>query len=394
MSLTDRRPVRRSSRSVPAAAPPLPLVVAGALAGAMAAVVSYAVLAVIALLAWMADPSAAWDWAQLLEVAAGAWLSGQGVALQVLGVPLSLAPLGFSLLSLLAVVVAMRWAVSASAVARAGEAVLVAVAASVVYGGFAALLAILGRHLGVSPMRAFVTVAVVILVVCLVSLAVQVPPVDWSALPAAVRDAAAAAVASVALLVVAAALLLATSLVVHFADIGRLLGALDLGLAGAILLAALSLAYVPTAIVWSACYLLGPGVALTPALSVSPFESAGTATLPGLPIFAALPAQSPSWAAALPLTIVVIGAVTGWLLRRRGWAGLIGVAVGLGAAAASASLVALGAWLATGALGAGSLAAMGPSPLVVAGAAFGGLALGSAVVVVWPRRVDEEVHHG
>jgi len=43
------------------AAAPLPLVVAGLLAGAAAALLSFAVLAVITLTAWMLDPSAAWD---------------------------------------------------------------------------------------------------------------------------------------------------------------------------------------------------------------------------------------------------------------------------------------------------------------------------------------------
>jgi hypothetical protein len=47
---------------------PLPLIVAGAAAGAAAAVVSFLLLALISLAAWMLEPSGQQDWAQTVEV--------------------------------------------------------------------------------------------------------------------------------------------------------------------------------------------------------------------------------------------------------------------------------------------------------------------------------------
>ena len=135
MSLTARsgKPVRARAadpqgRAGQAPAAPLPLVVAGAAAGVAAAVFSYLSLVVIALAAWMLVPSGSQEWTEMLEVASGAWLASLGQAPTVAGVTLSLLPLGFSVLPIIAVIAATRWAADASAVARRGEAVAVAFA--------------------------------------------------------------------------------------------------------------------------------------------------------------------------------------------------------------------------------------------------------------------------
>lgn len=388
MSLTERRP-----RVTAVAAAPLPLVVAGLLAGAAAALLSFAVLAVITLTAWMLDPSAAWDWAQMLEVAAGAWLAGQGVSLLVLGVPLSLAPLGFGLLCIVAIVAGMRWSVGAAAVARPGEAAAVVVSAAIPYAGFGALLATLGRHLGVSPGIAAITVGVVAVAVGAVAMAAQVPLASGRPLPRLVKDSSAGALAGVLMLVAMSAIVLVVAIVGHTGDIGRLLGALEVGPAGAVLITALSLAYLPTAIVWSSAYLLGPGFAVSTQASLSAFDAANSSTLPGLPLLAALPADPPSWAVALPLLAVLAGAVIGVLLRRRGWSGLRGVGAAALAATMSALVVAAAAWLTSGGLGEAHLAELGAPVVPIALAALGTLALGSVAVVVWPHR-SQDTHDG
>ena len=131
MSLTARSAA--STRQAPST--PLPLVVAGAAAGAAAAVLSFLALAVVALAAWMLDPSGAQEWTQMLEVASGAWLAGLGSAVMVGGVYLSLLPLGFAILPVLALIGAARWATDASAVARRGEAVIVALASAAGFAG-------------------------------------------------------------------------------------------------------------------------------------------------------------------------------------------------------------------------------------------------------------------
>ncbi|MFZ8925362.1 MAG: DUF6350 family protein, partial [Candidatus Nanopelagicales bacterium] len=115
MSLTARpsAPTRRVGRGVPGgptreAATPLPLVVSGAVAGGAAALLSYLALAVIALGAWMLDPSGAQEWSQMLEAASGAWLAGLGVAPTVGGITVTLLPIGFALVPIIGLAGAAR----------------------------------------------------------------------------------------------------------------------------------------------------------------------------------------------------------------------------------------------------------------------------------------------
>ena len=314
VSLTDRRPsVRRRTRGVrdessATLAPPLPLVVAGAVAGAMAALLSFIALAVIALGAWMLDPAAPWEWSQMLEAGTAAWLAGQGVPLEVLGTPLNLSPLGFGVICLVAIASATRWATSAAAVARRGEAAAVAVSFAVLYGAAAAVFAALARHLGVVPWQAGLICGAVALVLSMITLIVRVPLVTREALPDLLRDGVAAALTGALVLLLFSGVALAAMIVIHADDVARVIGALEVGAAGALLVLVLSLGYLPVALVWTTAYLLGPGFALGTSATVSPFSEAGPATLPGLPLLAAVPATPPVWAAALPLVGVVPGA--------------------------------------------------------------------------------------
>ena len=397
MSLTERRPDagRRSrDRADTPASPPLPLVVAGALAGAAAALLSYAVLAIVALGAWMLDPAASWEWSHMLEAASAGWLAGQGVPLLVLDTPVSVPPLGFGLLCVVAIVAAIRWAAGAAAVARRGEAVAVALSAALLYGLGAAVLAGLGQHLGAVPWQAGVIAGSVALVVALATLIVRARLIEAADLPRGLIDAPAAALTGLLVLVIASAVALGTMIVIHADEVARVLGGLGLGAAGALLVLALSLGYLPVALMWTAAYLLGPGFAVSSTATVSAFGEAGSAALPGLPLLAAIPPEPPALAVLLPLTGVLAGAVMGWLLRRRDWTGLPGLAVGSAAAVLMGLALAAAAYVCSGSLGTASLSALGPAPIYVGVAALGTSLLGSAVVVIWPPRQSGEDFDG
>ena len=170
------------------------------------------------------------------------------------------------------------------------------------------------------------------------------------------------------------------------AAITALLVELGPDVSGGLLLVVLTLAYVPTAIMWSMAYLLGPGISLGVGVAVSPFAETASASLPGFPMLAALPSQPPTAGAALPVLGVVAGALAGLALRRRGHVGLSGCGLTLAASGLVGIAVAAGAWLATGSLGTTTLVALGPSPALVAGAAALLTALGSTAVVAWPAR--------
>ena len=392
------RPPRRAGRPTSKAAPaqetvtssgrehPLPLVVAGALGGAGAAVLSLAALSLVTLTAWMLDPGADLSWGAMLEAAAAAFLAGQGVPLTINGVTVSLAPLGFGLLSVALIVIAARWAAAASAVGRRGEAFAVAVSFALAYGAVAALTAILARQVGAAPLVTFIVCAVIALLVAIMTVLRSTQQFPSDALPSYVRDALAGGTAAALLIGMGGAVLVLVTLLLHLPDVGLVLGSLNAGISGALLITVLTLGYLPVAIVWGSAYLLGPGFSVAANSLVGPLSDASSTTLPGLPLLAALPAEAPPFGFAMPLLAVAAGAVTGLLLRRRGHHGLHGLGIAVSSAAVAAVILAAAAWLASGGLGSDRLAALGPAPLAVGIAAFVTVGVGAAAVVPWRLR--------
>lgn len=396
MSLTARsgKPARggsadpsaRAGRAGQTSSTPLPLLVAGAAAGAAAAVFSYLALIVIALAAWMLDPSGSQEWTEMLQVASGAWLASLGQAPTIAGVTLTLLPLGFAVLPIIAVIAASRWAADASAVARRGEAATVALSVGVSFAVVAAVIATMGRDLAISPARTALVAGVATAVLAAWVVLRRARLIDLGALSLPVRDAFAAAATALLCLVAAASLLLGVAVVGSFEEMTSVLVELDAGVSGLLLLAALTLGYLPLALMWSLAYLLGPGVTVSVGTVVSPYLDPASAALPGFPLLAALPGQPPAGAVLLPLLGVAAGAVAGALLRRRGQTGLHGSLVAAGAALATGALVALMSWLASGSLGATTLQGLGPAPISVGLAAAVLVAVGSVAVTAWPER--------
>ncbi len=393
MSLTARsgKPARGGSADPAgdagqAPSAPLPLVVAGGAAGAAAAVFSYLVLVVIALAAWMLDPSGSQEWTQMLEVASGAWLAGLGAAPTVAGITLTLLPLGFALIPVLAVIGAARWASDASAVARRGEAVAVALALGVSFAVVAAVIASMSRTLAVAPPRAALVAGLAATLIAAFVVLRRARLLTWDPLPVDVRDGAAAAGAALLSLIAVASAMLIVAIVGNFDEMTSLLVQLDAGPSGLLLLAALSLGYLPSAVMWSLAYLLGPGVTVSVGTVVSPYAETTSAALPGFPLLAALPGQPPMGAMLLPLFGVAAGVIAGLLLRRRGHVGLRGCLVSGGAAVTTGAVLAVAAWLASGSLGDTTLQGLGPAALPVALAGTVLTAIGAVAVTAWPAR--------
>ncbi len=393
MSLTARsgKPTRGGSvdpagQAGQAPSAPLPLVVAGGAAGAAAAVFSYLVLVVIALAAWMLDPSGSQEWTQMLEVASGAWLAGLGAAPTVAGITLTLLPLGFALIPVLAVIGAARWASDASAVARRGEVAAVAIALGISFAIVAAVIASMSRTLAIAPLTAALIGGLGATLIAALVVLRRAGLLSLDALPAGVRDGAAAAGAALLSLIAVASAMLVVAIVGNFDEMTSLLVQLDAGPSGLLLLAALSLGYLPSAVMWSLAYLLGSGVTVSVGTVVSPYAETTSAALPGFPLLAALPGQPPMGAMLLPLFGVAAGVIAGLLLRRRGHVGLRGCLVSGGAAVTTGAVLAVAAWLASGSLGDTTLRGLGPAALPVALAGTVLTALGAVAVTAWPAR--------
>lgn len=385
---------RRGSSAPTREGAPLPLVVAGGIAGLAAAAFPLMLLAIVSLSAWMLDPGGAQEWAQMLEAAAAGWLAGHGLPIAVGTATVSLLPLGFGLLGIAALVLASRWATTASAVARGGEAAAVIVGTTLAYALVGMATAVLARHLDVAPTRALVTCGAVAAVVSTISV------MWWSGIArpdrmsAAVRATASAAVAAVLVLLIEGAVALIVALVLRSSDIGALMAPLNLGASGGLLITVLSLAYLPVAILWATAYLLGPGFVIGGDATLSPLYDATPSTMPGFPMLAALPADTPTYGMALPAVTLVAGVIAGLILRRRGCTGAFGAGLALASALLAGAIIGILGLAASGGLGIDRLAHLGPSALPLALATVAAVGIGAVGVAAWPSRSTGDGLHG
>jgi hypothetical protein len=200
-------------------------------------------------------------------------------------------------------------------------------------------------------------------------------------LPADVRHAARAGVAAVAVIVGVGALLVAVELASHAKRASALMGSLHGGVSAAVLMALVSIAYVPNLAIWGSAWSVGPGVAVGAKTSVA-MGGVHLGALPAVPLFAAIPRSAPALGLFAIAAPIGAGLLAGWLLKRAGADWTWGFAAGAIAGAALGVL----AWLSGGPLGPGRMAHLGPSAWQVGLAAaleVGVLAAASVWLLGW-----------
>ncbi|WP_336631007.1 MULTISPECIES: cell division protein PerM [unclassified Microbacterium] len=187
------------------------------------------------------------------------------------------------------------------------------------------------------------------------------------------------------------ALLVALATIVRGGQVIALFEAAHVDAVGASVIALGQLAYLPTLVVWGGAFAAGPGFAIGTGTAVSP---AGTnlGVLPGIPALGIVPETTSSWLLLTALLIVATGLTAGAAARAR----MIGasatdgtapravvLAVVVGGGAAGAALLCA---LASGSLGPGRLAAVGPDAGPVAFAVGLELLVGAAIAMFGPAR--------
>lgn len=214
---------------------------------------------------------------------------------------------------------------------------------------------------------------------------------DWAVVPAAVARGGAFAVVALA---GAGALAVAAITLFRAGDAVALFQAARVDVLGATVVTLGQLAYLPTMIVWAVAWLAGPGFALGTGTAVSP---AGTqlGVVPGIPILGLVPENGSFWMLVVVLVPIAAGAVAGWAGRSRlAWEGASPgagprAAIAVGIALATAGVAALAAAFASGSIGPGRLAEVGPAPGPVALAVGIEVFIGAAILLLAPRHRDE-----
>ncbi|WP_144719859.1 cell division protein PerM [Agrococcus jejuensis] len=204
--------------------------------------------------------------------------------------------------------------------------------------------------------------------------------IDTGAVPL-VRAALRAGLATVAAFVGLGAVLLGVALIVRQADVILLFEALQPDHLGVVVLWLVQLALLPTAVIWSTSWMLGPGFALGAGSSVSPLGT-DLGPVPTLPLLGAIVPGVQPWSLVVAVVPLVAAMGVGALVRQRSaltrWWQSVVVAVGGGLV--TGLVLAVLAAAASGGMGPGRLDVAGPTWWLVgavgAGIAAAGLAVG------------------
>lgn len=363
--------------------------VSGLLAGAQGAVLSFLVVVLPAMTAYVAtsaDPTNAQvGWPRAASVGSAIWLLGHGGALRASDATITLIPLGLTALAVFGAYASAR---------RTARPTPSAWLASI--GGYlaVALLALLvagqSGPLGAGPLAVLRLVLGAVLVAALGGGAAVLTPRDVGRalsgrdrVPRWTRLAVRAGVACTAALVVLASAVTVLWLVLGRAATDDVVSALALDPVGGVVLGVAQLAVLPNLVLWALAWLVGPGFAVGLGTAFAPDVVVG-GPMPALPLLGALPAGAGGGLRAAPLAVVLLGAVAGWWWHRRressgAWQPFVAaLTLALTGGAAAGALSAL----AGGSAGPGRLAVVGAPVLEVAATAALLLLVGALLVAV------------
>lgn len=338
------------------------------------------------------------DWAVFWRASVDVWMLGHGAAVEItpdaalgaaMGIAqaiepftLSLAPLGFALLTLLLGHRAGR------RIAETPHSLLGLGVATATFAVLALVAALTAVTDAVSPsviqgtvFPTLVFAAGLVAGAGLVRFRLSSRPRDvvdqlWQRLtdwPASVRMIVGGALiggaASVAAIIAVASILLAVLAAVNYAGIIALYEGAHAGVLGGVALTIAQLAFAPNLVVWVASWLIGPGFAIGAGSSVSPLATA-LGPMPGIPVLAAVPTGEFTWGFLGMLVPVVagffVGAVLRWRVPQVGRSSVwMTIASGASVGAVAGILLGMLAWWSGGSGGPGRLAVIGPEPLWV-----------------------------
>lgn len=415
-SFPASRPAARGSR---------PTAVVGLLSGGAVALLGLVLCAAVGLVGWyLSDAGSHGVPRDGIMAGARGWLVALGSGLSVDGVPLTLRPLGVTVLLAWLVWQAglrlgeMVWNHGPDEARRSdGERDLTLAQAT---GGFVVghlavtwvTLVATGDNWGASGGSALRWSLAMTLLLGLPAIALgSGRAARWiEATPEVLRDAVAGAGRLLLLWLGVSALFFLLALILGLGEARDVLQQLGTSPAESLLVVLGCLVLVPNAVLWSGAFLMGPGFSVGAGTVVAP-SGVLLGELPLLPILAALPDQGDLpgiWAAYVVVPVLVAAVAVGRRHVRLGHVDWVpSLLAGGGAGVIGAAAIGLLSAVAGGAAGPGRLAAVGP----VAGEVFlaallpfvaGGL-LGAAVGTFWVRRsgvpvpvadevLDEEQH--
>ena len=330
------------------------------------------ILTPLVLVGWIAAPHAGLGLPGVLRAATGLWLAAHHVGFALHGAGrIGMLPLGLVLIPGALLWRAGRWVVQTGQVSGLSEAGYAAIALAAPYAVLCGALALASRSTLAAPSLPQAVIAGFLIAFCAGGLGGARALAPWDRLarllPPRPRSIVFGTAGTLAVLTAVGAILAGASLATHLREFSALNGALGAGAVGTVLLLLVQLAYVPNAVGWAVCFMLGPGFAFGTGTVVAP-TGAALGPLPAFPLLAALPSgphgSIPSWASVAVLAMPYLaGAFGGVLLVRVAPSPAAEIAPlwGFASGAATGCVIGVLAAFSGGPLGSGRLAVVGPS---------------------------------
>ncbi|MDQ3627240.1 MAG: DUF6350 family protein [Actinomycetota bacterium] len=353
-------------------------------AGLAAAAAGAVACAGIAVLVWLSGEGG--SFAGALRSGLVGWLLGHGHQITVSATGIAMVPLGMTLVAGWLLVRASSWAAITSRACRRGQVAGVVGSCALAYSTVVLVVAVLcsGGGVEVGLLRGPLVTAGLALVASTVG-AVRgsgSTTVLADRLPAVAVPVLRGSAVGVLVLFGSASIVLAAALGIQVETLRQVLGALDPGLLGGALLVVLCLAVLPNVVLLTVAVVLGPGVSLGAATSIT-LTSVSVGPLPAVPWLAAVPGSGaqPALVSALAALPALAGLVAGAVAvrcmpvlsidRAAGRGGVAGLLAGL--------LVAAAVLVAGGAVGPGRMAEVGAPAVEILAVSVASLAVGGVV---------------
>jgi hypothetical protein len=372
---------------------PVPVWLAGLVAGAAMALAGVVAAMGLAVVGWLGGNGGAMTSA--LRVGVDGWLLGHGSRIRTADATIELVPLGLTMIVGWLALRGGRWAARAAELTRTIDAVTIAVTYACAYASVVFLVALAASDTGAEPtlIRPLLVAAAVTSVAAGLGAVRQADDLDRvvEQIPDEVRAAWVGGVGATVTLIGCAAVTFVASLIVHAGTLHDMLAALDPGLLGGLVLVVVCVAVLPNVILLTVSVLLGPGAAIGTGTSVT-LSEVSVGPMPAVPWLAAVPGSGtqPAALSALAALPLVCGVVSGVMAVRRypvfGYdrAALRGLLAGVVGGLLIAGLVSISG----GAIGPGRMADVGPESLACFAVAVLALGLGGLVGGVGARMLQ------
>ncbi len=379
-----------------ATVPIVPWAPAAVIGGAGAALLGWLLVVGVAGVAWFT--ASAIPLPDVLAFCAGIWVLAHGGAVEIAGSPVTLMPLGLTLIGAMLAMAVGRFAAGQAWLARPGaqrvsdRLGLAAQVAGLTGLGYAAVAVALGLSVGewdglVAPAAGALGIAAVAgLAGGLRGLSLRLDDLLPGWLTGALRGGAAGFLALLAV----GAVVLALAVLLGAEQVAAIEHGLHLDGAGSFVWAALALAYLPTALLWGLAWALGGGITVGTGSLVT-VSGTKLGMLPAIPLLGGLPPTglTPDLTIAWLGSGVIAGLLAGIVAAARPGATVRGllaagraVGVALIAGLVTTGLLTGAAWASVGSLGELRLVDLGPrllelvliaGPMIVLAALLGGL---------------------